>query len=203
MYCQHSLQYFVQETCGDRALSHGIGHFKRVKDMALTINNTLQSPANMEDIILVAMLHDVADHKYDHDGSLANQVQTWLESQQNLDVKVIMDTISSISYSKERKYGMRWFKSQLGSYWTKVRDVVSDADKLEALGDIGGIRCLQYAKEHGYSERDSVKHLVENILDKLIHIKDKYLVTDIAKNMAESLHQDLMVFGLKSALKQL
>lgn len=203
MYCQHSLHNFVQETCGNREPSHGIDHFKRVRDKALAINDSLSFQVKKEDIILVAMLHDVADHKYDHDGSLEKHLRYWLESQTDLDVQIIMDTISSISYSKERKFGMRWFESNLGPYWTRVRDIVSDADKLEAIGNIGGLRCLQYAQEHGYNDKNAVKHLVENILEKLIYIKDKYLVTDLAKQLAESLHEDLLIFGLKSALEHI
>ena len=203
MYCHKSLYNFVQSTCGTREPSHGIEHFKRVKNLALEINNNIDSPAKKDDIILISMLHDVADHKYDHDGSLIIKIKDWLCTQDGLNIQRILNCIGSVSYSKERKYGMRWFENELGPYWTKVRDIVSDADKLEALGEIGAIRCMQYAYEQGYDHCNAVIHLLENTIEKLIFIKDRFIVTDYAKNKAEKLHIELLVYNINEALKQL
>lgn len=39
---------------------------------------------------------------------------------------------------------MGWYKSLFNDpYWISIRDIVSDADKLEALYEVGAIRCLQ------------------------------------------------------------
>jgi len=52
-----------------------------------------------------------------------------------------------ISFSAEKKNGMRYFEEILGPDWSLIRDIVSDADKLEALGNIGIERCHKYTCE--------------------------------------------------------
>lgn len=53
--------------------------------------------------------------------------------------------LGAISYSVENKRGMRWFEKELPRAWVRVRDYVSDADKLEAIGEDGLVRCYEYA----------------------------------------------------------
>ena len=52
--------------------------------------------------------------------------------------------MGAISFSKENKQGMRHYSDSLGPNWTLVRDVVSDADKLEAIGESGLVRCWEF-----------------------------------------------------------
>eukprot|EP00656_Telonema_subtile_P016768 TRINITY_DN18889_c0_g1_i2.p1 TRINITY_DN18889_c0_g1~~TRINITY_DN18889_c0_g1_i2.p1 ORF type:complete len:193 (-),score=15.66 TRINITY_DN18889_c0_g1_i2:190-768(-) len=56
----------------------------------------------------------------------------------------VLDTMSAISFSKENKKGMRYYTDSLGPNWTLIRDVVSDADKLEAIGESGLVRCWEF-----------------------------------------------------------
>ena len=51
--------------------------------------------------------------------------------------------IDAISFSKEKKRGTLWWSENLDARWLEWRDVVSDADKLEALGVIGFNRCFE------------------------------------------------------------
>eukprot|EP00656_Telonema_subtile_P016767 TRINITY_DN18889_c0_g1_i1.p1 TRINITY_DN18889_c0_g1~~TRINITY_DN18889_c0_g1_i1.p1 ORF type:complete len:247 (-),score=27.58 TRINITY_DN18889_c0_g1_i1:190-930(-) len=116
-------------------------------------------------VILVAMLHDVNDHKYDDaEGSLTKSVEAHIdtileahggllevpsETTQSatfppLSRTAVLDTMSAISFSKENKKGMRYYTDSLGPNWTLIRDVVSDADKLEAIGESGLVRCWEF-----------------------------------------------------------
>ena len=92
--------------------------------------------------------------------------------------------------------GRRWFEQELGVYWTQVRDIVSDADKLEALGEVGGQRCLDYAHEQGLLGMAAVKHLVSQMQYKLLYLRDHYIVTGPGKQMAGPLHDQLVEFVL-------
>lgn len=86
------------------------------------------------------------------------------------EVQQLMLAIAAISFSKEKKWGRNWFTDAqtcqrvlggreelastalssilpLTSAWLTVRHCVSDADKLEALGEKGLVRCYAYMCE--------------------------------------------------------
>lgn len=195
------IEQFVRVTCDGRPPSHGLEHMLRVRDIALKIRSQL--PANQQpsafDVSLVALLHDVADHKYDVNHALTDRVQLFL-IKHNFNSFPIMKCIMAISFSTEKRIGKRWFEQILDPYWVRVRDIVSDADKIEALGVVGGERCLQYAEEIGHHGKQGVKHLLQHMLDKLLTLRDEYIVTVPGKAMAQPLQDELIQFALKKAL---
>lgn len=203
---------FVSVVCKDRDTSHGVAHMYTVTERALFILFSDWCGPSISKwrsvltarVILIAMLHDVNDHKYDVDGALGGRVEKFLKEKILGDEAVmellssptnevvtrqgeddangssfplflinyadindspknpcgvddgvtsigIMECISAISYSAEKKRGQRWFAESKtscgGAAWVLVRDVVSDADKLEALGESGLLRCWHYSVE--------------------------------------------------------
>ena len=67
------LSDFVQQTCVGRDDSHGHAHMKAVAEMTRYIveqDFNDESGHLMLDAITASWLHDIADHKYDHDGTL-------------------------------------------------------------------------------------------------------------------------------------
>lgn len=193
---------FVGCVCAGRDSTHGLAHMEQVTENAVLIHSlrevadsaapapTLQSVAaaqwqsnyDLYRIILVGMLHDVADHKYDHDGTLETTVNMFIEAEAEqlvelaatcdrdgaahrqffspVDASAIADgsvarliatSTKAISYSTEKKRGMRWFEKdgdcpdRLPTDWCYVRDCVSDADKLEAIGGEGLLRCYAFS----------------------------------------------------------
>ncbi|KAG5494231.1 hypothetical protein GH5_02223 [Leishmania sp. Ghana 2012 LV757] len=76
---------FVASACAGRDASHGLGHMRKVTEQAilLYLMDAASTAAPGERagmlyrIILVGMLHDVADHKYDVDGTLLSQVKSF------------------------------------------------------------------------------------------------------------------------------
>ena len=181
----------------------------------------------LDRVVLVAMLHDVNDHKYDKDGSLGKVVESFvaetaqaflnsLSSSSDDDspsaasiAKLVMNTISAISYSKEKKRGMRWFEKELPGDWTLVRDAVSDADKLEAIGASGLVRSFEYnacvlhetgelahmiAKNGTEGTRQAIaQNVVEHADDKLLHLKDEFIVTHAGKFLAQPRHDEMVL----------
>ncbi|CAC9530168.1 conserved hypothetical protein [Leishmania infantum JPCM5] len=187
---------FVASACAGRDASHGLGHMRKVTEQAILLylmdTSATVAPAEkagmLYRIILVGMLHDVADHKYDVAGALLHRVKSFAAAEaaalvahaESTDprlfcvplpranagetegsaqqvvqqvAQLLLTSLDAISYSKEVKRGMRWFVPALSegveaatksSSWVAVRDYVSDADKLESIGEDGLLRCYEY-----------------------------------------------------------
>ena len=101
---------------------------------------------------------------------------------------------------KEKKNGKRWFEKVLPFEWVVVRDIVSDADKLYAIGIEGMTRCWIYgmelmAKAGNPPEMTpawNTKRVIEHADEKLLLLKDEYIVTESGKFLAEPRHQDML-----------
>lgn len=179
--------------------SHDMNH--HIDVFVHTINIYLQLRATIENIEIIlphilyaALLHDTIDYKYPKDLEYKQKkVDKFLKNNMGdkwLDVKWIID---NMSYSKEVKNGYPLHSDKMVQL---ARDIVSDADKLEAIGDIGIIRATQYGKvlrPHA-SEEEIRKLVVQHCYDKLLKIKDQYIRTAPAKQMAVPCHQILVDF---------
>lgn len=118
------------------------------------------------DLILVvktvSWLHDVADHKYcKEDPSLKAKVEAFLDKfththrhlirsdkyRQIWSKEKILQIIERISFSRQKNLGTKDWMETLGEQGLLVRNIVSDADKWEAIGEFGIKRCLEYQVE--------------------------------------------------------
>lgn len=209
MDLKQKLVRFVREICAGRDESHGLDHMMKVTDNAVYIFEQEKEGYNKElwnDILtriyIVAMLHDVADHKYDFDGTLKVQVREFVQLVHN-DVEGLMRTIDLISYTTEQRGIVSGspinYEVELSWVNMIVRHIVSDADKLEALGDIGVKRCWGYNKEFMLLKgvNASYDEIKENVLqhasDKLLRLKDNFIRTETGKKMAIPLHDELII----------
>ena len=71
------LSNFVDEICKGRDDSHGHAHMKAVAETTMLIiqEDFIDDTGNLTlDAITAAWLHDIADHKYDHDGTLEQRL---------------------------------------------------------------------------------------------------------------------------------
>lgn len=183
---------FVEAKTKGRDNSHGLMHMETVASIALTLND---NPLLVDWIYLVAMLHDVADHKYDKDGSITKAVTEFLVEELGTAVATrVSDVIDAISFSKEKQRGHRWYASQLGSQdWMYIRDIVSDADKLEALGPTGFERCKLYI-HHKHPDMEPqlvLDNIIEHSKEKLF-VLDDYIRTAKARTIAQQKTIELM-----------
>ena len=212
---------FVRATCAGRSCSHGHTHAQLVTESALLISAMQPPPAaaaggegegeregdrqlHLRRIVHVAMLHDVADHKYERTpGQLTEAVAKFVALQFSDSVgeqELCLRTIDAISFSKEKKRGMRWFEATLPPPWLAVRDIVSDADKLYAIGIEGLTRCWIYSMELMHQAGNPphmdvkwcVDRAVEHADEKLLLLKDAFIVTPSGKRLAEPRHQDMV-----------
>ncbi|EAN98017.1 hypothetical protein C3747_40g235 [Trypanosoma cruzi] len=205
---------FVGDVCAGRDATHGLAHMETVTGNALLILHMEHGAAScpsltISRVILVAMLHDVADHKYDAAGRLIQQVREFLGAEKGAITAAGMDseeafshaltTIEAVSFSKEKKQCMRWFEAKLPSDWVFVRDVVSDADKLEAIGEEGLRRCLVYTMHtllirEGRQGWDAVlqqrclQGVKEHFVEKLSRLSKEFIVTAAGKFLAAPRH---------------
>ena len=192
---------FVRETCKDRDPSHGYNHMKQVKENSMIIyhGENINDPYIKNLCKIVAWLHDVADHKYDKDNQLEHIIKKFLSEHFPEDSKLIWDIIQRISYSKEVKQGKIDWLLTLGEKGCIVRNIVSDGDKLEAIGKIGIERCVEFSKEQYYKnngENIPTKLLIDEVCkhsdEKLLRLKDEFINTKTGKCLAEPLHNEMI-----------
>jgi len=124
-----------------------------------------------------ALLHDVADHKYKElDPTLQDKLHNFLDQQTSdpdnksqvdgtlfdhlYNTDTILNIIERISFSRQQKFGKTDWYEVLGTWGILVRNIVSDADKLEAIGKTGIERCRDYTIE--IYERDHPNHHSES-----------------------------------------
>lgn len=206
------LSNFVERVCKDRDDSHGYLHMSTVAQNAVKIFQMEHKSVDqnnikklLEYITIVGWLHDVADHKYDLDGFLKMQVFEFVTSLMKFDeAELIMKIIDHISYSKENKAIIAGnpinFREVLGEMGALVRDFVSDADKLEALGRIGFERCVEFTS-HEYKKKygvdipyDLLKQEVnKHAQEKLLRLKDEFIKTNYGRELATQLHNELIM----------
>lgn len=200
------LSEFVENTCKNRDKSHGYEHMKTVAIVALDIlNNELLERDEMFEhyeklVMITAWLHDVADHKYDKDGSLRQIVINFLDEIYSCE---LINVIDYVSYSKEKHAidnGSRInFIEKFGEINAFVRDIVSDADKLQAIGKSGIERCIDYIsmsymKEYHCEIPTELLHkrLIEHCETKLLRLSDEFIRTKTGKQMAKPLHEEIL-----------
>ena len=191
---EKKLSDFVMYITDGRDESHGYEHAKCVVENSKKIMFSMEINDNQYKwSLIVAWLHDVADHKYDKDGSLLVQLKNFIKSiESNDDIcEKIVICVGLISFSKEIKYGYKYYEKILSGEWLIVRNIVSDADKLEAIGYVGIIRGMQYAQENSkdiLSDDQLIKYVWENAKERMFLLSRYYMNTKIGSIMSVPLH---------------
>ena len=217
------LAAFVKETCGHRKPSHSHQHMHKVYRSSKRIYTALypedqdQSKPLYLLVAIIAWLHDVSDHKYDDEQrTLAKKVEAFItellteaaglpQIQQEEQLKEVfttervMNIIARISFSKEKKNGQKDWLEKMGELGILARNIVSDADKLDAIGENGIDRCREYTiehyeKEHGGEAPDEGyvrRCIVEHYHEKLKLLASDYIRTEPGKELAKGLDEEM------------
>ena len=194
----------ILKTCFDLTKdydeSHNLNHHVSVVTNAIEIfsyeylhGGKISEPRDLvklrKIIIYASLLHDTIDYKYPNNleekGKILVEFLREKLADDWIDVKWVID---NISYSKEIKNG---YPQHTNFIVQIARDIVSDADKLEAIGSIGITRCKRFnlAMNPLITEEELVQVIVNHGNEKLIKLKDNFIRTTHGKLMAEPLHQ--------------
>jgi HD superfamily phosphodiesterase len=208
------LSDFVQANTKYRDYSHNYSHMKQVAINSIYILvKTIEKKRSMGDHIyplqvvywmrwclISAWLHDIADHKYDIDGTLKQMVDKFIyeltgNKWESDNIKIV---IESVSFSSEARNGYKYYENLLNSdEWIMIRNIVSDSDKIEALGSEGIKRCTTFS-EHTMckklTEIEKIKYCLEYTNEKLLFLADYYIHTDEGKIIADYRTNELIIW---------
>ncbi|WP_461865786.1 HD domain-containing protein [Thermococcus sp.] len=160
----------------ERDGTHGFSHVKRVFNLCLHIGR--EEEADLEVLALAALLHDVA-RPLEDEGKIEDHA---LES-----AKIARRFLKGLGYKKveEVVHAIEAHRfSKPPEPQTLEAKILSDADKLDAIGAIGIARVFMYSGKHGRDIETSLKHFKEKILK----LKDM-MYTKTAREMALERHK--------------
>jgi uncharacterized protein len=150
---------------------HGLDHVLRVRDIALKIAEAIPEPVDREVLEVAALLHDIGRVSRDKD-----------HAKRSAEIAYI---ILRLACFPEDKVGKVVEAIQSHSFSEGVKPmsieakILSDADKLDALGVIGIARVFAFSGSRGRSLKESIQHFYDKILQ-----LPNLLFTDIAKSIA-------------------
>lgn len=162
--------------------SHGFDHTLRVTRLCETIGRV--EGADMRVLIPAALFHDIArpleeERGIPHEEEGARIAEGYLWS-----VCYDADRIPLIAHAiRTHRY------RSTATPETMEAKILSDADKLDAIGAVGIARTFLRAGEHGGGIRDAVDHIEE----KLLKLKG-LMYTEGARQIAEERHAFLSTF---------
>lgn len=198
------LSQAVRVALSKRDLSHGWDHVERVatRAVAMVPPEHAGNQSMLDDLMAVAWLHDIEDHKYNdanlNDGALGELCR---DHKVVHDLKRVRSIIRWISWSYQREFEQEYgregtrklMSDDLDADALLVRDLVSDADKLDAIGQVGWDRCLvysSYAMQKKGVFGDLHAGVVQHCDDKLLQLHE-YMISDAAKQQAVPLTAEL------------
>lgn len=199
-------QFCYQETKDYPDESHNVDHHRAVDWNTRIIAQSLGIPPGTLLVLRVAALvHDIVDYKY-CSPKLAGQ-PTLSEKQKRLEefllsidevrdwVPRILLWINNMSFSKEKRCGLPDLNEEDMLY----RNILSDADKWEALGPIGIQRCQEYhvMLNPDIDQASLDKEVIEHIEEKLLTLHE-YCRTTVGKSRAIELTKPIREFYERS-----
>lgn len=205
---------FTKQYMKDNDKSHGIEHVERVCETAIKIYNMekerrtfprFQHEFDEEKIIIVSSItHDILDHKYiKQDGDLYKKIKEKMNHQLRFifvfqaEIDAVWKIIDNVSFSKEKEGNLE----KLNDETRFLRDIVSDADKIDALGVDGIERCKIYERTLNLNakEEEVITNVVTHCKEKLLLLKHSYIRTVSGKLLAIEPHKEIVHFVTKNS----
>ncbi|KAF8273299.1 hypothetical protein EI94DRAFT_1716343 [Lactarius quietus] len=213
-------EQFMEETMSNFSdPSHDPHHVRRVRRTAVRIARSLSSPdsertgpaPDLLTVELSALLHDVLDKKYVPPESYGHDARAFFEpffrratDALGLDLRAdgradaIVRIVENVSWSNE----LRLRASGGWGAWHETcveLHCVQDADRLDAIGAFGVMRCAAYSAVTKHAlhapngDADQPESAIQHFHDKLLHIRERMKTTP-GKQLAEKRHQLLVDF---------
>lgn len=190
-YLHNLVLYYYKGRDGSHNYMHALNVYNIAKDIAR--GEKIKDKNRLLIIKCASLFHDVWDSKYIKKQTKKNELKEELREDLkriNLNDKKIDDIyeiIDNISYTKERnirKNGKRLDLNRL----SKLRNIVSDADKIESLGKVGIERIIMYEKT--IKKNKNIKYYIGRVKelynDRIIDIiENDYIKTKSGKDLAK------------------
>ncbi|MET1159655.1 MAG: HD domain-containing protein [Thermoprotei archaeon] len=154
----HEIEAFVQKVLGND-FDHGYPHVVRVRNIAEKIVETLNINVDRKLLNYAILLHDIGRVIGEPHAYYSALIAKSLLLERGFDddfVNRVANAILYHSYSYSRKYRIKPL--------TEEAKILSDADKLDALGVVGFLRVFIYNTKKGSKLDDVIKHFHEKIL---------------------------------------
>lgn len=209
---------FVKETFHQEGTGHDWWHIHRVRNLAKRLAR--EEGADILVVELAALLHDIGDYKFFQGNEEAGPalVRKWLSSLKisPLFIDKIIEVTSQISFMHTLPNNQRNRKEKSSLTLNKELMIVTDADRLDAMGAIGIARAFTYGgffsrpiyepaikpnkcitkEEYKISKAPSINHFYE----KLLKLKDM-MYTNLGRKIAKKRHRFLKLY-LKEFFKE-
>ena len=170
------VESFAKSCSKDNEPGHDFSHILRVRKMAKELANDVNCDAFL--VELLALLHDVEDYKLNSKHHISEFLNT-IDIEESLKEKVLY-IIPHLSFSKY---------PTLPDDFPIEGKIVSDADRLDAIGAIGVARAFSYGGSHHRDFKETLKHFDEKLL-----ILDRYLYLNKSKEIARKRMEFLKEF---------
>lgn len=186
----------------DRDESHGFGHVEQVCKNALYIAHATKyiiDDANELLLVIAALGHDIWDHKYMNASINLELLKARFMTALfvcGVPSQIILKSIKiidSVSLSLEMDLREKGKQLDLPADIIVIRNIVSDADKLESLGEICVLRMVQYGLYNNISSIEyHFNHIKHHSATKLYKLLDEYyIITDVGRRLAKPLMAEL------------
>ena len=156
---------------------HGFLHVERVLNLCLHLGK--QSDANLMILEIAALLHDIGRKNINETTSSKNHAEKSAEMAFNFlnanDFKLPQEDLKNINHCI-RSHSF----SNNSNPQTLEAKILSDADKLDALGSIGLYRTISFT----IMNKGGIKEVIEHLENKILKLKD-HLYLDASKEIAQ------------------
>lgn len=165
---------------------HGFKHVERVLNLCVQIGTVLN--ANLLTVKIAALLHDVGrihekkDDSKNHAEISAEMAEDFF---QKTNFNITVDNIENIIHSIRAHSFSNIVKPK-----TLEAKILSDADKLDALGAIGLYRTIIYSFK---LKNGGIEKVIEHLEKKIIKLKDR-MYLDISKEIAKERQKIILDF---------
>jgi uncharacterized protein len=181
-YIERIDSFVEQAMTRSDAGAHAYDHVKRVFSLAMRIGTILE--ANLRVLGAAALLHDVGRAKEEETGVSHSIVSGEMSVEILEEVGFTQDEIQSV------RDVIRTHRFSEGLTPTSLEgEILSDADKLDALGAIGVFRAIAQAATTGVGAEGFLRHADEKLL-KL----NQMMYTEEGKKIAQARHAVLSDF---------
>ena len=181
-YIERIDSFVKKEMTRSDAGAHAYDHVKRVFSLAMRIGTILE--ANLRVLGAAALLHDVGRAREDETGVSHSIVSGEMSAEILEEVGFTQDEIQSV------RDVIRTHRFSEGLTPTSLEgEILSDADKLDALGAIGVFRAIAQAATTGVGAEGFLRHADEKLL--ALH---QMMYTEEGKKIAQARHAVLSDF---------